>query len=414
MLLENASYPEDARVRNEATTLVAAGYAVTVVAPRGDEQPARETVGGVRVRRFRSLESSGTVAGYLLEYALAHLQLWAHAAAELIAGASVVHLHNPPDTLFPIGTVARALGRQVVYDQHDLTPELYAAIFGESRLLALLRAAQQTSARTADLVLFTNESQRTATLARNKLKRKPTAIVRNGPLRSTLASSPGRGGVLRDPRLAYVGQLGPQDGVLELADILAALRDDFGLDRASLTVIGFGSCADALRSRAAELGLSGRLHLTGKVAPAEVPRLLSAADICIDPAPCNPLNHRSTMVKIAEYLAAMRPVVAYELRETRFTAGDAALYARCGAQGEFVQLIARLSSDPELRGALAEAARVRAPQLVWEHSAYELLRGYRVLEGLWREPGLTPSWNGGPGRRPSRFGVVRSLGGRPR
>ena len=88
-----------------------------------------------------------------------------------------------------------------------------------------------------------------------------------------------------------------------------------------------------------------------------VPELLAAADICIDPAPCTELNHRSTMIKVAEYLAAGRPVVAFGLAETRHTAGDAALYADCGDLDHFASLVNRLAEDEDLRARLAERAR---------------------------------------------------------
>jgi glycosyltransferase involved in cell wall biosynthesis len=379
MLLENAPYPEDPRVRDEATALTRAGHEVTVLAPRAPGELARETVNGVRVRRYRTPDSPGSKLGYLLEYGVAHLQLWCRAAWEVLRGATVVHLHNPPDTLFPIGLVARALGRKMVFDQHDLTPELYAQIFGRSRLFGVLRAAQHASVRTADLVVFTNESQRGAALRRNGLEPSHAVVVRNGPLRRTLDSSPARGGALKDPHLAYVGLLGWQDGVLEMPAILASLREDFGLREARLTVIGFGPCAAELESRAADHGVSEWVTFTGKVPNEEVPGLLAAADICVDPAPCNALNHHSTMVKIAEYLAAARPVVAYELRETVATAGDAALYARCGDQKHFVELVAALAERPELRARLAEAGRSRVPGLVWERSEKALVEAYESL-----------------------------------
>src|SRR5256885_17268262 len=115
MLLENNPYPHDIRVRREAEALVAAGHRVTVVAPRGEGQSKRELVRGVRVRRFRLREGSGIV-GLLAEYAVAHCALFLAAARELARGCDVVHLHNPPDTLFPVGILARAMGRKVVYD----------------------------------------------------------------------------------------------------------------------------------------------------------------------------------------------------------------------------------------------------------------------------------------------------------
>lgn len=379
MLLENNSYPHDVRVRNEALALTRAGHAVTVIAPRSQGEARSETIDGVGVRRYRSPSSSGSLLGYLLEYGVAHVQLWLRAVRELLRGARVVHLHNPPDTLFPVGLLARAMGGRMVFDQHDLSPELYRQLFGPSRLLPLLRAAQHACLRSADLVLFTNESQRRVAVERSGLDGSRTVVVRNGPLRRTLHFADARAGVLANPRLVYVGQLGPQDGVLALPAILASLHGECDLPGASLTVVGAGPCAAELASRAAALGVADRLRLTGGVHPEDVPRLIQEADICLDPAPCNALNHHSTMLKIAEYLAAARPVVAYELLETKYTAANAALYAGCGDQRQFAALIAELAAHPRLRATLAARGRKRSAELVWERSEKALLEAYSAL-----------------------------------
>ncbi len=125
--------------------------------------------------------------------------------------------------------------------------------------------------------------------------------------------------------------------------------------------------------------MTERVRLVGQVAHDRVPELLGAADICIDPAPCTELNHRSTMIKVAEYLAAGRPVVAFALAETRRTADDAALYADCGDLDHFGSLVSRLAADGELRAKLGELAAKRAGELVWERSEVELLEAYERL-----------------------------------
>jgi glycosyltransferase involved in cell wall biosynthesis len=112
-----------------------------------------------------------------------------------------------------------------------------------------------------------------------------------------------------------------------------------------------------------------------------VPGLLARADVCVDPAPCNELNHRSTMIKVAEYMAAGKPIVAFDLRETRRTAGGAALYAPCGDVEGFAERIREIAGSQELRLELAGAAQARLPQLLWEHSAAALVGAYGRLLG---------------------------------
>ena len=376
MLLENNPYPQDVRVRNEAESLARAGHRVTVLAPRAAGQRRVERIEGVTVRRYRLPTSGGSPAGFLLEYLVAHAQLFARGALELVRGADVFHLHNPPDTLFPVGLLARALGRRVVFDHHDLFPELLADKFGPSPLVRIAAAAQRASLRSSNAVIVTNRSQAEIALARGVRRPERLTIVRNGPRRSTLARRADlREGALADPRLVFVGELDSQDGVLALPELLAKP----GLERATLTLVGDGVVREELATRFRRAGISPRVHFTGHVPHRRVPALIDAADVCIDPAPCTALNRNSTMIKVAEYLAAGRPVVAFDLFETRRTAGDAALYAECGDLDQFATLINRLAEDEALRALLAERARRRAEDLVWERSEEELIGAYERL-----------------------------------
>lgn len=380
MLLENQTYPRDVRVRHEALALVREGHSVTVIAPRGPGQAAAETVEGVSVWRYRLPFASHGVLGYVAEYLIAHVQLFIRGAVALARGATVMHLHNPPDTLFPLGIVSRALGRKMVFDHHDLSPELFREKFGSSASVErILRFAQQASFRLASAVLVTNASQREVALAQG-VRPEAVAVVRNGPTRAMLGEHRlPRAGVLRDPLLVFVGELASQDGVLALPALLRTVLDQSATPAARMLLVGDGPQRTELEARFRDAGLGDRVYFTGHVEHRCVPELLAQGDVCIDPAPCSPLNHGSTMIKVAEYLAAGRPVVAYELRETKRTAGEAALYASCGDELAFAREVGRLASDPELRDRLALAARRRAGGLMWEHSERHLLDVYARL-----------------------------------
>jgi len=380
MLLQNQTYPEDVRVRAEAESLTGGGHEVLVIAPRGAHQATRETVNGVSVWRYRAIWSGGSLTGFAAEYLLAHAQLFMRGLVQLSKGATVVHLHNPPDTLFPIGAAARLLRRKVVFDQHDLFPELYREKFGHAPTVErILRLAQRATVTVATTVIVTNESQKQSAL-RVGAKAKRITVVRNGPRRETLSDfSGGRAGPLRDPRLLFLGELDFQDGVVGLPSLLAAIRQNPETPEATLTIVGDGARRADVEREIAAAGLGQAVTLTGRVEHTRIPLLLDGADICLDPAPCSELNHRSTMIKIAEYLAAGRPVVAYELIETERTAGPAALYATCGDADAFVRQVVALASDPDLRKRLARAGGLRIHDLVWEESESFLLEAYARL-----------------------------------
>ena len=246
----------------------------------------------------------------MLEYAIANARLYFAGLLALLGGAKVLHLHNPPDTLFGIGFLARLLGRDVVFDHHDLAPELFEAKFGRSPVSGLLRLCERLTFRSATLVVAANESHREVAEGRGGVPAARIAVVRNGPPPAAfVAATEPRGGALSDPHLLFLGSMESQDGVDELLPLLEVLASEHGLEAARLTVVGEGSRRGPLSERVAAAGLEERVRFTGRVHHAEVPGLLAAADICVDPAPGTELNQRSTMVKIAEYMAAERAVV---------------------------------------------------------------------------------------------------------
>jgi glycosyltransferase involved in cell wall biosynthesis len=377
MALENNPYPQDVRVRNEAEELLADGHRVVVLAPRGANQPRSEVVGGVRVKRFW-LPAFDGATGIILEYAVAAVQLTLRVLAELLRGADVVHLHNPPDLLFPIAGLARAMGKAVIFDHHDLAPELFEQKFGPLWPASILRWCERMSMRAANVVVSANESHRLVAIERGGVNQERVVVVRNAPRASTIASAPQtRRGVLTDPRLCYVGSLGSQDGVMVLPELVARLCGA-GL-QPKLTLMGDGPELPTMRRLAREYGVLGRIDFMGHVPHVKVPRLLQGADICIDVAPCTPLNHRSTMIKIGEYLAAGRPIVSFALEETRHTAADCALYASREDLDGLCEAIVLLCEDEQARARLSERGLARAREMTWEDSADQLQQAYRLL-----------------------------------
>jgi glycosyltransferase involved in cell wall biosynthesis len=379
MLLENNTYPEDVRVRAEAESLVRAGHVVRVIAPRGRHQPRVENVRGVEVRRFRSV-AGASVSSLLLEYLLSAVALHVMAIRELLRGATVLHLHNPPDILFPAALVARLLGRKVVFDHHDLFPELVSAKFGPGPLVAGARWSERATFAVCNRVLAANESHAEVARSRGGMPAEAVTVVRNGPAQATIQDAPRlREGELSDPQLFYLGAIATQDGVELLADLLVELRDRHGLEGTRLTIVGDGPARGMVEERLRERAVDDQVTITGWVPADSVPELLAGADICIDPAPPTELNHHSTMIKIAEYLAAGKPVAAFALKETVRTADGAARLAPDGDLHALAALVAELARDPQQRAVLAGRALERARDLTWERSEEALLRVYSGL-----------------------------------
>jgi glycosyltransferase involved in cell wall biosynthesis len=384
MLLENNPYPRDVRVRAEAESLVSAGYAVEVIAPRAPGQPRREMVNGVAVRRFRCIDGSRRGAsGFLLEFVIASIVLHVAALRALARGSDVLHLHNPPDVLFAAGALFRLAGRTVIFDHHDLAPETIEVKFGAGPFARLARLFERLTFAVATHVVATNESY--AELARSRGRKQASAVtvVRNGPPEAWLARErrPPRAGLLDPLRIAYVGALSDQDGVDALAPMLDGLRRHAPPVQATLTVIGEGDARPSLEAALEQHGLTDRVTFTGWVAAEQIPELLEEADVCVDPAPPTDVNTRSTMVKLAEYLALGKPVVAFDLIEARRTAGSAALLVAAGNLDALIDALALLARDEGLRRRYADAASERAQALTWVSSERALLAAYRDALG---------------------------------
>ena len=378
MLLENNAYPQDVRVRHEAESLVAAGHSVEVVAPRHPGQPRRELVNRIEVRRFRTIHPKrASVLALVIEYAGAMVALHRAAVRALLRGSTVLHIHNPPDVLFMAGALFRLAGRCVVFDHHDLGPELVSVRLHSRILVWIARAGERLTFAVATHVLAANDSHAEVAIERGHKTSGDVTVVRNGPpagwLRMPMLHRPGR---LASVRLAYLGTLAEQDGVEGLAPVLANLRDRNPQIDVGLTIIGDGDGRRAVERELRRWRVDQHVRFVGWVGIEEVPGLIREADICVEPAQASELNERSTMIKLAEYLALGKPVIAYDMLETRRTVGDAAVLVRPDDARAFAEQIARLASDPFGRLSLARRAREHARTLTWERSEAALLHAY--------------------------------------
>ena len=386
ILVENLSVPFDRRVWQEARSLTAAGYGVTVICPQGSgrDTEAHVVLDGVDIHRYPLRAAEGGALSYASEYGSA-LSRTASLIRRVRATTTVdlVHACNPPDALILTGWTLRRRGAAVLFDHHDLVPELYESRFG--RRGALYRAtllAERLAFSMADVVLSTNESYRRVALARGRKRPEDVFVVRSAPdvdrFRRVPADESLRRG--RPHLLAYLGVMGPQDGVDHALRALAELRRSRGDWHAIF--IGAGDVLDEMKELARELGLIEDVEFTGRIPDEDVIRILSTADVCLSPDPKNPLNDVSTMNKVIEYMALSRPIVSYDLTEARVSAGDAAVYATANDVLDFARCIGELLDSPERGEEMGAQGRRRfEDEISWRHSEEQLLAGYeRALE----------------------------------
>ena len=234
----------------------------------------------------------------------------------------------------------------------------------------------------ADHVISTNESYREIAIRRGGKSPDDVTVVRTGPdadrLRAGAPDPALRRG--REHLVAYLGVMGPQDGVDLVLEAARVVVHDLGRTDISFLLMGRGDCYDSLTARRAELGLEDYVEMPGRVPDEFVATALSTADLGLCPDPKNPLNDLSTMNKTMEYMAFGLPVVAFDLRETRVSAADAATYARPNDVTEFAQAIVDLIDDPARRQRMGRTGRSRVEQeLQWSHQREGYLRVYADL-----------------------------------
>jgi glycosyltransferase involved in cell wall biosynthesis len=179
--------------------------------------------------------------------------------------------------------------------------------------------------------------------------------------------------------VVYLGEICKQDGVDYKLRALKDLRER-GREDIQAVFVGGGPHQPEIKAYAQTLGLGDMTTFTGRVSDEDLCRILSSADIGIDPDPKNDWSDKSTMNKIMEYMYFGLPIVAFDLRETRFSAQEAALYAPANAESGMASLIAQLLDDEPRRKLMSEFGQRRLrDHLAWEHSVPVLLGAYDAL-----------------------------------
>jgi glycosyltransferase involved in cell wall biosynthesis len=398
IIVQNLPVPFDRRVWLECQALVKAGYRVAVVCPKGKGDPAFEVLDGVELYKYEPYAPGGSKLSFVAEYvysftATAWKAFLARARGGLLRGRfDVIQACNPPDIFWPLAIFFKAAERtKFVFDHHDLCPELFESRFGGRSLpYKGLRFLERRTHRTAEHVISTNESYRQIAIERSGKRPADVTVVRTGPdpvrLRRGQPDAAQKRG--REHLAAYIGVMGPQDGVDVVVRAAAVIVHDLGRDDIAFTLIGKGDCFDELVALRDELRLAGHVEFTGRAPDDLVRNVMSSADIGLSPDPMNPLNDVSTMNKTMEYMAFELPVVAFDLRETRVSAADAAIYVKPTGDAtrdirDYAQAIVDLIDDPGLRARMGALGRARVErELAWPYQERAYLGVYNRVAPL--------------------------------
>ena len=382
IIVENLPVPFDSRVWKEARALIQHGYDVSVLSPAGKGyRKTHEELEGVHIYRHPMPREGNRPLGFVWEYGCA--LFWEVLFAWWIffsRGFHVIQGCNPPDDIFLLALLFRPFGVRYIFDHHDATPELYHSKYERKDFFYRVQLwLEKMTYRTSDVVMATNASYRELAHIRGGLAPKNTFVVRNGPDLDTFRPVPA------DPALkygrqflvGYVGTMSIQEGLDILLDAASYLKLT-GRDDIHFTCVGGGPGLWELRQMVKDKGLEDMVNFPGRVSDEHMLRILSTADVCVNPdRPCE-MNDMSTMIKIMEYMALSKPIVQFDLKEGRVSAGDAALYARTDDMvPDFAAKIVWLLDHPEERERMGRLGRARVEQqLAWQYSVAHLLAAY--------------------------------------
>lgn len=383
IIVENLPVPFDTRVWQEASTLAANGYTVSVICPKGKGYNADyECIDGVHIYRHDLPTEGNGAVGYAREYLSA---LWnEYRLARKIYkkhGFHVIHGCNPPDDIYMVARMFKGKGVDYVFDHHDICPELYEAKFGkESGLFYKSQLwLERNTYRHCTFAFVTNESYRRIAIERGGMDPDKVHVLRSGPRLERLVIRPPKPEIKRGKRfmVGYLGVIGQQEGIQYMLQAAKHIRDNMGRDDIFWGIVGGGPHLDELRRLCTSMGLDDIVEFTGRVDDNKMLDYLNTADVCVNSDEYNEMNDKSTMNKVLEYMALGKPIVQFDLTEGRYSAQDASLYARPNDAVDMAEKIVALLDDPDRRTEMSHIGRDRiVNQLSWDHTSRALLDAY--------------------------------------
>jgi len=385
IIVQNLPLPFDRRVWQEATELVSNGYNVSVICPKGKGyERSYECLNNVHIYRHPLPFEARGVFGYFIEYTLCLFFEFILALKILCTrGFDVIHACNPPDNIFLIGGFFKLFGKKFLFDHHDINPELYEAKFRRRDIFhKLMLMWERLTFMLADVSIATNNSYRDIAVTRGKMPPDKVFVVRSGPSLERMRIIPPVESHRQGRRylVGYVGVMGKQEGIEYLIEVARILVHDMCRTDVQFTLVGGGPALDDLVKLAKEKKVSDFMTFTGRAPDQLLLEVLNTADVCINPDEVNPMNDKSTMNKIMEYMALGKPIIQFDVIEGRFSAGPASLYAKPNDARDMANAVVYLLDRPALREEMGRHGRQRVEkELAWPHEAPKLLAAYNAI-----------------------------------
>ena len=359
--------------------LVEAGYRVQLITAGDPVLPEQDAYCGADILRV----PSGDDPNFLkraVEFGQAVMQ---HLDAMGIASYKVVHFRSIWCGL-PIAQAKTRLGYKTLFEVNGLpSVELkyhYPALRG-SAVLDKFKEQEIATLDLADAIVCPSAVTK-AYIASQGIPRDKITVIPNGVDTKLFTSQPTHG-LTNYRTILYIGTLADWQGLGVLLEALPVIVAQFPC---KLRIVGRGRRRQhkELQKRIRKLGLDEHVSIESAVPHHEVPGLIAQADVCIAPLAYNDRNvtQGCCPIKIIEYMACARPIVAANLPVVRelvredvdallFTPDDPADLARC---------VLTVVGDSTLAQRLSASASQRAHgRFRWREAQKKLLHVYERL-----------------------------------
>ena len=386
-IVENNTYPSDKRVGPESLVAQKYGFKVSAISPVNRWYEKKyEVIDGIEIYRYRRLFKEKAKNRYIFEYLNSMMWILLLSIRIFIKKPfQIIHGANPPDFIFLIAALFKIFGVKYIFDHHDLAPDLYLTKYSKKKDLfyRVQYLFEKMSCKLGDVIISTNETYRRLAVSRHGAAPEKIFVVRNDPdikvynhkLRPKISSGNGKA------KLLFLGGINSQDGVDILIEALNYLVNHHNEKNFVCNILGRGDAFESVKNAAVQYGLDKYINFTGWVMDKQtVIDYLLSSDICIEPAPYNELNRHSTFIKVMEYMSVGKPIVAFDLKETRYSTNENAILVPKNDIKEFAKAIKRLIDDPDLRKKIGTAALARIQnELNWENASRNLSKAYDYL-----------------------------------
>jgi len=385
-LIVLSSYPFDARPRRTADALVQCGMNVDYICIKEGNAPLSEKTNGINVIRVPIEHHRGGKLTYLYEYSAFILASAAILAARSLSRRyDLIYVNNMPDILVASALLPKLFGARVILDSHDPMPELMTTIFGRDQSSLLVRAIQRLEKWSIARVdhVFTPNFACQRILSSRSCRQEKVSVLMNSPDEKIFAFRPvsprpsaesGRPFVVM-----YHGTLEKRNGIDLAIEAFARVRTR--VPEAQLHVYGKETTfSENVMQSAREKGWDKNVFLHGQKTLEEIVTAIDGCDVGIIPNRINPFTNINTPVRIFEYLARGKPVIAPRTSGIQdYFADDSLLFFDPGNAEDLGREIEAVASHPKYALEVTERGQQVYKAHAWKQESRTLVR---VVEKL--------------------------------